>query len=185
VMWFAWPVVAALVVLVQVRRRRGLWHALGVLVLSTYGLWIASVLFFPLFVGERPELVMAEWRWSGINLVPFRSLIDSFERPDADRLLRMHGGNFLLLAPFTLLGPALWPRLRKWWQALLFGLGASLGIELAQLALRAFAEPPYRTVDIDDVILNTAGAMFGYGLFVAGRAAWRRVRSRRLGASTN
>lgn len=69
------------------------------------------------------------------------------------------------------------PQLRRWWKALLLGLGASLAIELVQLVVRWFVDPPYRTVDIDDVILNTAGALLGCGLFVAGRwYAARRVR---------
>lgn len=171
--WAAWPLVAGLLALLAVRRRWGLWHAVGVLALVTYGLWVASVVFFPLFVGDSGEPQFG-WQgaWGLINLVPFRSLIRSFNvNPDAQRLLRMHGGNLMLLVPFTLLGPALWPRLRRWWKALLLGLGLSLGIELVQLALRVVVEPPYRSVDIDDVILNTAGAMLGYGIYVMVRRA--------------
>ncbi len=176
--WVVWPLVAGLSVFLAVRRRWGLWHTVGVLALVTYGLWVASLVFFPLFVGDAGEPHF-EWEgpWMLMNLVPIRSLIRSFTvNPDVERLLRVHGGNLLLLLPFTLLGPVLWPQLRKWWKALLLGLGASLGIELGQLALRVFTEPPYRSVDIDDVILNTAGAMLGYGLYVVGRAILRRAR---------
>jgi glycopeptide antibiotics resistance protein len=75
-----------------------------------------------------------------------------------------------------LLGSVLWPRLRKWWKALVLGLGASVGIELVQLCLRAVAEPPYRSVDIDDVMRNTVGALFGYGLYLLARRLVRRIR---------
>ena len=178
VVWFAWPLVAGLVLLVQVRSRRGLWHALGVLALATYALWIASVAFFPIYIGRYPGLEdQSVGAWDLVNLVPLRSLIRSFAvDPGGDWWLRVYGGNILLLVPFTLVGPVLWSRMRKWWKALLMGLGMSVGIELVQLALRLVAEPPYRSVDIDDVILNTSGALLGYGLFAAGR--WYAARHR-------
>jgi glycopeptide antibiotics resistance protein len=82
--------------------------------------------------------------------------------------------------PFTVLGPVLWSRLRSWKWALIIGIGASVVIELMQLGVCALLGDPYRAADIDDVILNTAGALFGYALFVAGRAGLRRYRRPRV-----
>lgn len=171
----AWPAVFLLVCFLGWRGRWGVWRTLGAVVLGTYAIWIASVAFFPLyFGGEELDLGM----WHSFNLVPLRSFVDSLSGgPSARYLVRVHGGNLLLLAPFTLLGAILWPGLRRWWKALLVGLGASLFIELTQLALRTVSDPPYRTVDIDDVILNTIGALLGYGVFTVARAAWDRRRA--------
>ena len=175
--WLAWPFITALVVFLELRRHKSLWHMLGVIALTTYGIWIASVAFFPMYLGHESAAEMHWTGWTGINLVPFRSLVQSFSfKLGAWWLIRMDGGNFLLLVPHTLLGPVLWPKLRRWWKALLLGLGLSLAIELVQLSLRLVAAPPYRSVDIDDVIVNTAGAMCGYGLYVLAR--WYAARHR-------
>jgi len=172
VAWLAWPPLAALVIYLAARRRVGLWYALGVLALVTYALWIVSVAFFPMPAERSP----GPWHWWGVSLVPFCNLVDSFEHLSPRALLHQHGGNFLLLVPFTLVGPVLWPRLRAWKMALAIGLGASAVIELLQFCLSLIVGGFYRLVDIDDVILNTAGALAGYGLFVGGRAVFRRAR---------
>jgi glycopeptide antibiotics resistance protein len=180
VVWFGWPLVAALAVFLEARRPRGLWHALGVLVLATYAMWIASVAFFPMPLLPNEHFMEA---WDSLNLVPFRTIVGSFrDELSAQYLVRVHGGNLLLLMPYTLLGPLLWPTLRRWWKALLLGSGISLGIELGQLVLSLVAGGFYRSVDIDDVILNTAGAMLGYGLYACGRRYVAR-RQRPLGVS--
>ncbi len=180
VVWFAWPLVAGLAVFLEVRRRAGLWHTLGVLLLATYTLWIASVAFFPMPVGTAACMLEREWP---LNLVPFRVLIGSFrDHLTAGYLIRVHGGNLLLLVPYTLLGPMLWPALRRWWKAMLVGLGLSTGIELGQLALSLVVGGFYRSVDIDDVILNTAGAMLGYVLYL-GERRWTARQARRPGKS--
>ena len=176
--WTAWPSVALLVTFLGVRRSWGLWRTLGVVTLGTYAVWMASVGFFPLHFGEG-ESALGVWRES-LNLVPLRTLIDSFgDGSGTAYLVRVHGGNLLLLAPFTLLGAVMWPRMRRWWKALLVGVGGSLAIELTQLALRVVSHPPYRSVDVDDVILNTAGALLGYGVYVVGRGLLSRRRAAR------
>ncbi len=174
VVWVAWPPIAILIVLFAVRRRTDVWHTLGALFLATYALWIASAVFFPMPVVRAK--VYSEFDPS-VNLVPFRCLLRSFEALGLRELIRLNGGNFLLLVPFTLLGPLLWPRLRAWRMALTIGVGATAVIELLQLAFSAVVGYGYRSVDIDDLIVNTAGALFGYALFVGGRRvirAWTR-----------
>lgn len=164
--WLAWPLVAAVVLVLQLKAHRGLWRTLGVLLLATHLVWMASVGFFPMPVGEGQGFSLRS-----VNLVPLRSLVDSFDHLGTRQLVRQHGGNFLLLVPFTLIGPALWPRLRAWKWALAIGLGGSVAIELLQLVADAAVGAAYRSVDIDDVIVNTIGALFGYGLFLGVRRA--------------
>lgn len=174
-MWAVWLPVAVLVLWLELRRRAGLWNTLGVLALTTYALWIASVAFFPMPVGGISPLPGDDGGdWLRLNLVPFREVLHMFHYRSWHQIVRVFGGNLLLLAPFTLLGPALWPRLRAWRWALALGVGISASIELLQLALCALLQHPYRSVDIDDVIVNTAGALLGYALFVGARRLLRR-----------
>ncbi|GHE25372.1 hypothetical protein GCM10018781_76720 [Kitasatospora indigofera] len=84
---------------------------------------------------------------------------------------RQVGGNILLGLPFGVLLPVLVPKARGLFGVLLRTAGVMLLVELVQGALitgRAF--------DIDDVILNTTGALVGYLLLGrrAGRAVHRR-----------
>jgi glycopeptide antibiotics resistance protein len=69
-------------------------------------------------------------------------------------------GNLLLLLPLGLLGPIALPAMNGWLRVLLVALAMSLAIEAAQLWI------PNRSADIDDVILNVAGALLGYMLLV-------------------
>ena len=83
---------------------------------------------------------------------------------------------FLMLANigiFVPIGffPALLWRGWRWWKSLLLGLGSSLTIEFIQFFIG-------RNTDIDDVTLNTAGAMLGYWLFCLSRTLFPRLISR-------
>lgn len=54
---------------------------------------------------------------------------------------------------------------RTWWQTLLIGFGTTLFFELSQLTgLWGIYAHPYRLFDVDDLMLNTLGAMTGYWL---------------------
>ena len=67
-------------------------------------------------------------------------------------------GNILLFLPIGLLTPLLWPRWRRWGLPVALGLLISLSIEFSQLFIG-------RGADVDDVWLNTLGALLGYLLF--------------------
>lgn len=52
---------------------------------------------------------------------------------------------------------------RSWWQVLLMGFGLSMFFELTQLSgLYGYYPRPYRLFDVDDLFLNTSGAMLGF-----------------------
>jgi glycopeptide antibiotics resistance protein len=51
----------------------------------------------------------------------------------------------------------------RWWQALLIGFGMTLFYETSQLTgLWGLYEHPYRLFDVDDLMVNTLGAMVGF-----------------------
>ncbi|WP_254401394.1 VanZ family protein [Streptomyces sp. AC555_RSS877] len=104
------------------------------------------------------------------NMRPGRSLRAYLDQPALRDAVKQIGGNLLLGVPFGVLVPIVAPRTRGMLRVLLLTATVMLLVEFAQGALitgRAF--------DIDDVILNTAGALVGYLLL--GRRMSRAVHS--------
>lgn len=106
------------------------------------------------------------------NLRPGDSIRAYLAQPALRDTLKQLGGNIVLGMPFGALLPVLLPRTRGLLRVMLATAAVMLLVELAQGALvtgRAF--------DIDDVILNTTGAMLGY--LILGRRLGRAVHPRR------
>ena len=99
------------------------------------------------------------------NLVPFRTLSIYLANLGSEFWMRNLLGNLALLLPLGLLGPIALPALDRWWRIALVALLYSIAIELIQRVV------PARSADIDDVIVNVAGALIGYLAFVIVRAA--------------
>ncbi len=102
------------------------------------------------------------------NYHPGRSLRAYLDQPEMRDAIRQIGGNLLLGVPFGILMPVIAPRTRGVLRVLFLTALVMLMVEVAQGALitgRAF--------DIDDVILNTTGALIGYLLL--GRRVSRAV----------
>ncbi|MEU6093069.1 VanZ family protein [Streptomyces sp. NPDC047085] len=91
------------------------------------------------------------------NLHPGRSLKAYLDQPELRDAVKQIGGNLLLGVPFGVMVPVLAPGARGICRVLLLTATVMLLVEMAQGALvtgRAF--------DVDDVILNTSGALVGY-----------------------
>ena len=69
--------------------------------------------------------------------------------------------NVALFVPLGGLLPLLWQKCRKWYVTLPIGFGASLAIELVQLAFCL------GSCDVDDLFTNTLGAVIGYFCIMA------------------
>ncbi|MEV7108183.1 VanZ family protein [Streptomyces atroolivaceus] len=93
------------------------------------------------------------------NLKPGRSLRQYAEDYTFLAACKQAGGNLLLGAPFGVLLPILVPRRLRMIRMTVLTVLVIAVVELAQGALVAG-----RAFDIDDVILNTAGALLGYAL---------------------
>ena len=105
------------------------------------------------------------------NLHPGSTLRAYLDQPAFKDAVKQIGGNVLLGVPFGVLVPVVAPRARGLLRVLLLTAVVMLLVEFAQGALvegRAF--------DIDDVILNTTGALVGYVLL--GRRMSRAVHAR-------
>ena len=92
------------------------------------------------------------------NLVPFHTLQIYLDNLGPDFWMRNLLGNLALLLPLGLLGPIVLPALDRWWRIGMVALGYSVAIELIQLLV------PDRSADIDDVIVNVAGALLGLAI---------------------
>ncbi|WP_233533732.1 VanZ family protein [Kitasatospora sp. SolWspMP-SS2h] len=103
------------------------------------------------------------------NLRPGNSLRHYLRHATVPDAVRQVGGNVLLGAPFGLLLPVLWPKARGLFRVLLATAALMLLVELVQGALLTG-----RAFDVDDIILNTGGAVLGYLLL--GRRLVRVVR---------
>ncbi|MFE4828273.1 VanZ family protein [Streptomyces sp. NPDC056672] len=104
---------------------------------------------------------------AGANLRPGRSLRQYVEDYTFLAACKQIGGNLVLGAPFGLLLPVLVPRRMRMLRVVMLTAVVMVLVELAQGAIvqgRAF--------DVDDVILNTGGALIAYLLL--GRRIGRR-----------
>jgi glycopeptide antibiotics resistance protein len=109
------------------------------------------------------------------NLHPGTTLRGYLDQPALRDAVKQIGGNLLLGVPFGVLVPVVAPGARGVFRVLGLTAIVMLLVEFAQGALitgRAF--------DIDDVILNTAGALIGHLLL--GRRLGRAVHARKVRA---
>lgn len=96
-------------------------------------------------------------------LTPFEEISRALNRRSY-WLLFMLLGNIIMFMPLGFFPALLWRRWR-WWKSLLAGSFASSAIESIQFFIG-------RSTDIDDVILNTTGALAGFWVFCLLRAIW-------------
>ncbi|MFF3611814.1 VanZ family protein [Streptomyces sp. NPDC002580] len=106
------------------------------------------------------------------NLHPGRSLRAYLDQPELRDAVKQIGGNLLLGVPFGVLLPVVAPKIRGILRVLALTAVVMLLVELVQGALITG-----RSFDIDDVILNTTGALVGYLLL--GRRFGRVVHPRK------
>lgn len=114
--------------------------------------YIAMLLYVTLFRYEIRQDELFELTNRNINLLPFVELL-SIWRNDQGVFLYNVLGNILWFFPFGLLVKKLLQL--PWWHITLWGMAFSCTIESLQYLLQL------GTCDIDDVILNTIGALLG------------------------
>jgi glycopeptide antibiotics resistance protein len=146
------PLLGAYLVTILIRVVRG--HppiARGRLVTTTttvlYALSVAAITVFPIH-RRPPDYWAGEPWWTVIHWIPFVVDAPSFVL------------NIVMFVPFGVLVPLLWRRLDSWPRLTGCALAASATIELTQFVL-GVTLGSRRTVDINDLIANTAGALLG------------------------
>jgi len=135
-------------------KRRLLWLAFGLYSLAM--LW----LLFGQRLGAAGEM--------SLNLHPFetvRRFLWVLRYSDQPGMITHAvvnlAGNVVMFVPLGVLLPALWRSLRRLIRFLPAVVGVILAVELLQLVTRL------GTCDVDDFILNLAGALLGYLVWLA------------------
>ena len=135
-------------------------HPLG----QRAGLWWIGIAVLLLYLSIVARLTGIPTVWSfsfshmgRVAVVPF-----------ADGFGPAHGLNLAMLVPFGVLVPVLWPGMRRWHRVLLASLALSGVIELTQLAT-------VRLVSIEDLLLNTLGAILGFDCFKLAASSSKRI----------
>jgi glycopeptide antibiotics resistance protein len=136
------------VVVVAMRRRAAVSRRRRtvVLILILYVVAVVAVTAFPIMVRSTSHMG-DEW-WTVIRWVPFVV-------PPLSFVL-----NVVMFVPFGVLVPVLWPSADSVGRLAGWAVGASACIELTQFALWVTLGSE-RTVDINDLIANTAGGVLG------------------------
>lgn len=149
-----------------------------------YASWVVSMTLLPVHLGPFGSGAGLDPYWrNSVNLVPGETIELYLTSGLGGVALQNLLGNLLLLVPFGALGPLAWRKLDRWGRIIGGGLGISACIESLQFAKRFFDMTGMtRSVDIDDVLLNTAGAALGYVAYLVvrgiGRLLGRRGRTR-------
>jgi glycopeptide antibiotics resistance protein len=139
-------------------------------VLTLFVLYMVAILFLLIipnnYRGQNVLVGGLTWeRWTahitrGFNLVPFSGIAEQIgfivAGEDVARNVIYLGGNLVGFAPLGFFLPVLFARQRKFRAYLIAVILALIGLELVQLlTMRG-------SFDIDDIILNNAGACFGF-----------------------
>jgi glycopeptide antibiotics resistance protein len=145
--WIVWRVVT------WHRGRSGtVARELAIATLFVWSLVIVRLTFFPLVI------IFYDWHGAS-NLTPFASILQLLTDTPASVAFDNIVGNLVLFAPLGVLLPLLFHRLQQARQIFWRAAAVSTLIEATQFVTRA------RSVDVDDILLNTAGAVAGFAVY--------------------
>lgn len=147
--------------------RTSVWREAGLILFILCLFGVLAVTLWPIYQVQKDSggavllLVGRPSALYNVNLTPFLMFSDYLREIQAGNALFVIINFFGNLAVFVPLGlfPALLFREGSWKRSFLVGITTSLFVECGQYLIA-------RSVDIDDIILNTLGAMCGYWLFV-------------------
>ncbi len=129
----------------------------GAVLLAVYLVLLVYSLLFAKFYGR--DSGFSEYRY---NLVPFREIVRFYsywkQVGFVSAFLNL-AGNLVGFIPFGILLPVISRRMRSWKRILRAGFFLTLVMEFLQLVLKA------GIFDVDDILLNTAGALIGYQIY--------------------
>lgn len=130
---------------------RGKGKATTIVLYAVFVFYACFVLWNILFKYCSPFQIFDSGRvmYRSVNMVPFDQILNI----GAARDLNIYG-NILLFVPFGVYLQIFFVK-QKIWKGILTGAGVSVALEIIQLIFGLGA------TDIDDVILNTAGAIVG------------------------
>jgi glycopeptide antibiotics resistance protein len=160
--------VTILIRVVRGRARTARGRLVTTTILFLYALGVAAITMFPIHL-RPPGYWTGEPWWTVIHWIPFVVDAPSFVL------------NIVMFVPFGVLVPLLWGRFDSWRRVAVCALSVSSVIELIQFVL-GVTLGSRRTVDVNDLIANTAGALLG--LLMLRLAVPHAVHRARIAAAT-
>ncbi|PGZ02499.1 hypothetical protein COE30_23475 [Bacillus cereus] len=161
------------IILISMKNKKQMnwWKELIRFLFTVYICMVVSVTLFPLPIGFPSNVEHINW---SVNIIPFASIIKDIGRIGSayggdvlfmiGLIVRNVGGNILLLMPLGFLAPIIWDKYKKVCNTILLGLVVSVSIELLQF-IESLVSGWGRITDIDDVICNVLGSIFGYCIY--------------------
>ena len=124
-------------------------------------LYVLALIYFLFFSEEYGRAAMKERQYR-YNLIPFVEIRRFWVYRKQLGLMAVVTnlfGNVIGFLPFGFILPVILDKMRSGWLIVLAGFGLSVTVEVIQLITKVGC------FDVDDMILNTAGAALGYLLF--------------------
>ncbi|MCK5129414.1 MAG: VanZ family protein, partial [Clostridiales bacterium] len=148
-------------------RKSNIKKPIVITVSITYLIIMLLLTLQPLFISSY-RISWDEIRLYGLpaNLKPFSLIAQQWQNVLAGQqgAFRQFFGNIIMFIPVGILMPLLFKKTQRFWRALLGAFLFTFTIEALQLIL-CIAGMCLREFDVDDLILNTLGAMLGHGIY--------------------
>ncbi|WP_281943619.1 VanZ family protein [Paenibacillus tyrfis] len=125
---------------------------------------VISITLFPIPVQSNLLLGLKRGNIEpNMNFIPFKSIIDIMQNSVSPFVaVKQIAGNILMCAPFGFYAPLLFQQIKSSIRIIISGILFGLCIELSQLIIGVGIGFFYRSLDVDDIILNTIGVILGY-----------------------
>ena len=149
------------------KKNRHRKHAFVLLIL--YLVLLTYYLFFDEAMGRTPDL-RSEFHYNLTLFKEIRRFIVHSNILGSKAVMLNLFGNVIAFMPFGFILPEVWDELNHWSTITMMGFLFSLCVELIQLVGRV------GSFDVDDLLLNTIGALVGYFVFVFAKGVWNRWR---------
>ena len=143
----------------------------GFVLLILYLVLLTYYLFFAEAMGRTPD-AHAAYSYNLTLFKEIRRFIVHREILGYKAVMLNLAGNVIAFMPFGFILPEVWDQLNRWYTITLLGFLFSLCIEVAQLVGRV------GSFDVDDLLLNTIGALIGYFAFVVAKGVWNSYRGK-------
>ena len=133
---------------------------------------VAGLVFFSRYrVGFFEDISIWEYARYQMNLVPFKTILEyikAYYDGSMSKIIPLRNliGNLIMFFPWGIYLPLLFEKTKHWKKYMVITVGMLLGVELVQFFGRL------GSFDIDDFLLNLAGAMLGFCIWKTKILQW-------------
>jgi len=146
----------------RLKKKTTLFHEIGLTVFFMVLTGLLSQTILPSVHTNEGTIILENGNHQATNLEFFRVIAETH---NAIKYLDLWQpflinfvGNIVMFIPIGFFPPLLWKKFNRGWKAIGLGFLLSLSIEILQL-------PQMRSSDVDDLWLNTLGAIIGFAVY--------------------